>query len=140
VTDAGAIEIVQDLANGYTTTLGKLFTGGTELSGGQWQKIGLSRAFMTSAQILILDEPTAAIDAIAEHDLFQRFRQLTQGKMTFLVSHRFSTVRMADRIVVLDKGEIVEVGSHTELIAKQGIYERMFHLQAANYQEERSGE
>jgi ATP-binding cassette, subfamily B, bacterial len=98
----------------------------------------LSRAFMTSAQILILDEPTAAVDAIAEHDLFQRFRQLTQGKMTFLVSHRFSTVRMADRIVVLDKGEIVEVGSHTELIAKQGIYERMFRLQAASYQEERS--
>jgi ATP-binding cassette, subfamily B, bacterial len=137
VTDAGATEVVQDLANGYDTTLGKIFTGGTELSGGQWQKIGLSRAFMTSAQILILDEPTAAVDAIAEHDLFQRFRQLTQGKMTFLVSHRFSTVRMADRIVVLDKGEIVEVGSHAELISKQGIYERMFRLQAASYQEER---
>jgi ATP-binding cassette, subfamily B, bacterial len=138
VTDAGATEIVQTLEQGYDTNLGKIFKGGTELSGGQWQKIGLSRAFMTSAQILILDEPTAAVDAIAEHDLFQRFRQLTQGKMTFLVSHRFSTVRMADRIVVLDKGEIVEVGSHTELIAKQGIYERMFRLQAASYQEERS--
>lgn len=138
VTDAGATEVVKTLEQGYDTTLGKIFKGGTELSGGQWQKIGLSRAFMTSAQILILDEPTAAIDAIAEHDLFQRFRQLTQGKMTFLVSHRFSTVRMADRIVVLDKGEIVEVGSHAELIAKQGIYERMFRLQAASYQEERS--
>jgi ATP-binding cassette, subfamily B, bacterial len=87
---------------------------------------------------LILDEPTSAVDAIAEHDLFQRFRQLTKGKITFLVSHRFSTVRMADRIVVLEKGEIVEVGSHTELLAKKGLYERMFRLQAASYQEERS--
>ncbi len=140
VTDAGATEVVKDLEHGYATTLGKIFAGGAELSGGQWQKIGLARAFMTPAQILILDEPTSAVDAIAEHDLFQRFRQLTKGKITFLVSHRFSTVRMADRIVVLDKGEIVEVGSHVELLAKKGLYERMFRLQAASYQEERSDE
>jgi ATP-binding cassette, subfamily B, bacterial len=132
--DAGAAEAIAALDRGYETTLGKIFTGGIELSGGQWQKIGLARAFMTSAQILILDEPTAAVDAIAEHDLFQRFRQLTKGKMTFLVSHRFSTVQMADRIVVLDKGEIVELGTHTELIALGGLYEQMFRLQAASYQ------
>ncbi len=132
--DAGATDMISDLDLGYQTILGKIFTGGMELSGGQWQKIGLARAFMTSAQILILDEPTAAVDAIAEHDLFQRFRQLTKGKMTFLVSHRFSTVQMADRIVVLDKGRIVEVGTHAELINLGGLYEQMFRLQAASYQ------
>ncbi|MEE3718364.1 ABC transporter ATP-binding protein [Tumidithrix elongata RA019] len=133
-TDAGATDTIAALDRGYQTILGKIFSGGIELSGGQWQKIGLARAFMTSAQILILDEPTAAVDAIAEHDLFQRFRQLTKGKMTFLVSHRFSTVQMADRIVVLDKGQIVEVGTHAELIALGGLYEKMFRLQAASYQ------
>jgi ATP-binding cassette subfamily B protein len=89
---------------------------------------------MTSAQILILDEPTAAVDAIAEHDLFQRFRELTKGKITFLVSHRFSTVQMADRIVVLEQGRIVEVGTHRELMALGGLYHQMFVLQAASYQ------
>ncbi len=130
----GADQLISGLGQGYQTLLGKTFTGGVELSGGQWQKIGLARAFMTSAQILILDEPTAAVDALTEYDLFQRFRALTQGKMTFLVSHRFSTVRMADRIVVLDQGQIVEVGSHAELLAQGGLYERMFRLQAESYQ------
>ncbi|NJM97641.1 MAG: ABC transporter ATP-binding protein [Phormidesmis sp. RL_2_1] len=132
-TDAGATAVIGGLTKGYDTVLGKMFTGGVDLSGGQWQKIGLARAFMSDAQVLILDEPTAAVDAIAEHDLFERFRQLTQGKMTFLVSHRFSTVRMADRIVVLENGEIVEKGTHDELIAQKGRYEEMFRLQAESY-------
>ena len=132
-TDAGATVMIDELELGYGTVLGKMFEGGVDLSGGQWQKIGLSRAFMSQAQILILDEPTAAVDAIAEHDLFERFRQLTQGKMTFLVSHRFSTVRMADRIVVLENGEIIETGTHEQLIAKRGRYEEMFRLQAESY-------
>ena len=131
--DAGADAVIEELDKGYDTVLGKMFTGGVDLSGGQWQKIGLARAFMSQAQVLILDEPTAAVDAIAEHDLFERFRQLTQGKMTFLVSHRFSTVRMADRIVVLENGEVTEVGTHDELMAKQGRYEEMFRLQAESY-------
>lgn len=133
--DAGAAEIIDKLDYGYHTMLGKIFPNGTDLSGGQWQKVGLARAFMTPAQILILDEPTAALDAIAEYDLFQRFRQLTQGKMTFLVSHRFSTVRMADRIVVLEHGRIVEMGSHDDLMKQGGLYEQMFSLQASSYQE-----
>ncbi len=131
--DAGATGLIDGLERGYETVLGKMFDGGVDLSGGQWQKIGLARAFMSQAQVLILDEPTAAVDAIAEHDLFERFRQLTQGKMTFLVSHRFSTVRMADRIVVLENGEIIETGTHDQLVAKQGRYEEMFRLQAESY-------
>ena len=133
VQDAGAGLVIDGLDEGLDTVLGKMFTGGVDLSGGQWQKIGLARAFMSRAQVLILDEPTAAVDAIAEHDLFERFRQLTQGKMTFLVSHRFSTVRMADRIVVLENGEIIETGTHEQLMAKQGRYEEMFRLQAESY-------
>ncbi len=132
-TDAGATAVIDGLDGGYDTVLGKMFDGGVDLSGGQWQKIGLARAFMSQAQVLILDEPTAAVDAIAEHDLFERFRQLTQGKMTFLVSHRFSTVRMADRIVVLENGEVIETGTHDELVALEGRYEEMFRLQAESY-------
>lgn len=134
---AGAREIILGLESGYQTMLGKVFDGGTELSGGQWQKIGLARAFTISAPILILDEPTAALDAIAEYELFQRFRQLTQGKMTFFVSHRFSTVLLADRIVVLDNSQIVEVGNHAELMENNGLYAKMFRLQASSY---RNGE
>ncbi|MGC9503778.1 ABC transporter ATP-binding protein [Baaleninema sp.] len=134
--DGGATEVINSLERGYDTILGKIFAGGTDLSGGQWQKIGMARAFMSSASILILDEPTAALDAIAEAELFQRFRRLTSGKMTFFVSHRFSTVRMADRIVVLDNSRIVEVGNHEELMQNNGLYAQMFRLQASSYVEE----
>lgn len=133
--NGGATEVIASLEKGYETILGKIFTGGTDLSGGQWQKIGMARAFMSSAPILILDEPTAALDAIAESELFQRFRRLTEGRMTFFVSHRFSTVRMADRIVVLERSQIVEVGSHAELMERDGLYARMFNLQASSYRE-----
>lgn len=127
--------MIEGLDHGYETILGKIFAGGTDLSGGQWQKIGMARAFMSSAPILILDEPTAALDAIAESELFSRFRRLTEGRMTFFVSHRFSTVRMADRIVVLENHRIIEVGSHAELLERRGLYAKMFHLQASSYLE-----
>lgn len=131
--DSGADQVIETLAEGYQTRLGKMFKGGVELSGGQWQKIGMARAFMTDAPILILDEPTAALDAIAEYELFEKFRTLTAGKMTFFVSHRFSTVQLADRIVVLENRQIVEVGSHEELILKNGLYAEMFLKQASSY-------
>ena len=131
--DSGANRVVETLSQGYQTRLGKMFKGGVELSGGQWQKIGMARAFMTDAPILILDEPTAALDAIAEYELFEKFRELTAGKMTFFVSHRFSTVQLADRIVVLENSRIVEVGSHSELMAHNGLYAEMFRKQASSY-------
>ena len=130
---AGADRVVNTLKDGYSSILGKMFKGGVELSGGQWQKIGMARAFMSNAPILILDEPTAALDAVAEYELFEKFRTLTKGKMTFFVSHRFSTVQLADRIVVLENSRIIEIGSHQELMAKQGIYSEMFRLQASSY-------
>lgn len=131
--NSGADRVVETLESGYQTRLGKMFKGGVDLSGGQWQKIGMARAFMTDAPILILDEPTAALDAIAEYELFEKFRALTEGKMTFFVSHRFSTVQLADRIVVLENSQIIEVGSHQELMAKNGLYAEMFSLQASSY-------
>ena len=131
--DSGADRVVETLSEGYQTRLGKMFKDGVDLSGGQWQKIGMARAFMTDAPILILDEPTAALDAIAEYELFEKFRALTAGKMTFFVSHRFSTVQLADRIVVLQDSRIVEVGSHQELMMSDGLYAQMFRLQASSY-------
>lgn len=131
--DSGADKVVDTLDDGYQTRLGKMFKGGVDLSGGQWQKIGMARAFMTDAPILILDEPTAALDAIAEYELFEKFRTLTAGKMTFFVSHRFSTVQLADRIVVLENSRIIEVGSHAELLKNKGLYAEMFNLQASSY-------
>jgi ATP-binding cassette subfamily B protein len=113
--------------------LGRRFEGGVDLSGGEWQKVALARAYLRDAQILILDEPTAALDAPSEHEVFERFAELTEGRMALLISHRFSTVRMADRIVVLAGGKIAEEGSHNQLIALAGRYASMFELQAASY-------
>ena len=113
--------------------LGRRFKNGVDLSGGQWQKIALGRAYMRDAQLLILDEPTSALDARAEHEVFLRFAELISGKSAVLISHRFSTVRMADRILVLENGQMVEIGSHEELLAKGGKYAELFTLQAQGY-------
>jgi ATP-binding cassette subfamily B protein len=129
----GASEIIGKLPDGYETMLGKWFDEGYNLSGGEWQKVALSRAFMRDARILVLDEPTAALDAQAEFDLFQRLRSLTRGRTAIFISHRFSTVRVADRILVLENGELVEQGSHAELMRQEGRYARLFTLQAAAY-------
>ena len=130
-----AKSFIDVLPQGFNTQLGKWFKGGQELSGGQWQKIALSRAFMRSAaDILILDEPTAAMDAEAEMNIFNHFRALTQDRMVVLISHRFSTVRMADKIIVMSGGQIIETGSHAQLLAADGRYAHLFSLQAAGYQ------
>ena len=128
-----ADSVVAKLENGYDQTLGRRFEGGVELSGGEWQKIALARAYLRDAQLLILDEPTAALDAKSELEVFERFAELTQGKMALLISHRFSTVRMADRIVVLSGGQLVEEGNHQTLMAAGGLYAEMFEMQAASY-------
>jgi len=130
----GAVSVVQKLKGGYDAMLGGWFEEGQELSGGQWQKLALARAFMRErAEVLILDEPSAAIDARAEAELFEQLRTLAADKIAFLISHRFSTVRMADRIAVLDQGRIVELGSHDELVGKGGLYAQLFALQARGY-------
>ncbi len=129
-----AAALVEGLPQGYETQLGKWFKNGQELSGGQWQKIALSRAFMRSeADILVLDEPTAAMDAAAEASIFEHFRKLTQNRIAILISHRFSTVRMASQIVVIENGRIIERGSHEQLMQLDGHYARLFSLQAAGY-------
>ena len=130
---AYADTVVQSLPEGYNQMLGRRFEGGVDLSGGQWQKIALARAYMRDAQVLILDEPTATLDARAEYEVFLRFSELTRGRMAVLISHRFSTVRMADRILVLEHGRIVEQGSHEQLLALRGRYAELFELQAAGY-------
>ena len=130
-----AADFIDDLPAGYGTQLGTWFRAGSELSGGQWQKIALSRAFMRSeADVLILDEPTAAIDAKAEAEIFAHFRDLTANRISIIISHRFSTVRMADHIIVLDKAHIIEEGDHQSLLESAGQYARLFKLQAAGYQ------
>jgi ATP-binding cassette subfamily B protein len=128
-----AAGVVATLPGGYDQMLGRRFDGGVDLSGGEWQKLALARAYLRDAQLLILDEPTASLDARSEFEVFQRFAELTFGKMALVISHRFSTVRMADRIVVLEAGRIVEEGSHAELIALGGRYASMFEMQAASY-------
>ncbi len=119
--------------DGLKQVLGRHFSGGTELSGGEWQKIALARAYMRDSELLILDEPTAALDARAEYEVFQRFAELTRGKMALLISHRFSTVRMADRIIVIENGKLIEAGSHETLMTQQGRYAELFQLQARGY-------
>ncbi|MEO6719307.1 MAG: ABC transporter ATP-binding protein [Ferruginibacter sp.] len=125
--------LAEKLPAKYDQPLGRRFNEGTELSGGEWQKIALARAYMKEAQLLILDEPTASLDARAEYSVFQRFAELTKGKSAVLISHRFSTVRMADRILVLEKGELAEIGSHEELLNHNGRYAELFNLQAMGY-------
>ena len=125
--------LIAQLSSGYRQMLGRRFDNGVDLSAGQWQKIALARAYMRDAQVLILDEPTASLDARAEYEVFLRFADLTRDRMAVLISHRFSTVRMADRILVLADGRVVEQGSHQQLVALGGRYAELFELQAAGY-------
>jgi ATP-binding cassette, subfamily B, bacterial len=128
-----AEDVIRKMPKGYEQILGRRFEGGVDLSGGEWQKMALARAYLRDAQVLVLDEPTAALDAKSEHEVFQRFAELTKGKMALLISHRFSTVKMADRILVLEGGRIAEQGPHDELLRNKGRYAEMFELQAASY-------
>jgi ATP-binding cassette subfamily B protein len=138
ITDAArkslAEPLIERLPLRYHQMLGKRFSEGTDLSGGEWQKIAIARAYMRKAQLLILDEPTAALDARAEHEVFARFAELMQGKAAVLISHRFSTVRMADRILYMEQGELKEIGTHQELLQLNGKYAELFYLQAKGYQ------
>ncbi len=128
-----ADEVIERLPHAYEQMLGRRFVGGVDLSGGEWQKVALARAYLRDAQVLILDEPTAALDARSEFDVFQRFAELTAGKTALFISHRFSTVRMAERILVLENGKIAEDGTHEVLLNLRGRYAGMFEMQAASY-------
>lgn len=129
-----AEQVVSEMEDGLEQRLGRRFYQGQELSGGQWQKVALARAYMKDADIMVLDEPTSALDAQAEYDVFERFIALTKGKTSIIISHRFSTVRMADRILVLQNGQVLELGTHEELMANPKLYSELFKLQAAGYQ------
>lgn len=130
---SGANAVIERLNEGYDTMLGRWFEKGAQLSGGEWQKVALARAFMRDAGILILDEPTSSLDAQAEYDVFAKFRVLTKGKTALFISHRFSTVRLADRILVLEYGNVLESGSHQQLVELDGRYAELFNLQAEAY-------
>ena len=132
-TNSLASSLLPRFEKGYQQMLGRRFEQGIDLSGGEWQKIALARAYLRDAQVLILDEPTAALDARAEYEVFLRFSELVAGRMAILISHRFSTVRMADRIIVLQHGTVVEQGTHEELLERRGLYEELFRMQAAGY-------
>ena len=128
--NAGADQIIQSLPKGYQTILGKLFKDGVELSIGQWQMIAIARAFMRNARLIVLDEPTSSLDPIIEYEIFSRFKDMLKNKSAVLISHRFSTVQMADRIVALKTGRIVEQGTHQNLMRKNGYYAHLFEKQA----------
>ena len=130
---AMADEVIEALPRGYDQLIGRRFSSGLDLSGGQWQKIAIARAYMRDAQVMILDEPTAALDARSEFEVFQRFKELSDQRTAVLISHRFSSVRMADRILVMEQGQIESSGTHEELMAEGGRYAELFELQAAGY-------
>jgi ATP-binding cassette, subfamily B, bacterial len=132
-TRSQADEVIGKLPDGYEQMIGKRFKDGVELSGGEWQKIAIARAYMREAEVLILDEPTAALDARSEYEVFRRFKEISEGKTAILISHRFSSVRMADRILVLADGKVEAAGTHEELVAQRGRYSELFELQAAGY-------
>jgi ATP-binding cassette subfamily B protein len=134
-TTAGADSVLRRLPRGYDTVLGTMFREGEELSVGEWQKVAIARAFFHEAQLLVVDEPTSSLDAQAEADLFEKLRALVADRATFLISHRFSTVRMADRIYVVEDGRILETGSHEELMLRGGKYASLFQMQAAPYRD-----
>ena len=136
---AAADSVIGRLPNGYSSVLGRYFSGGQELSTGEWQKIALARAFFREAEIVVLDEPASSLDALAEAEIFHRFRELVKGRTAVLISHRFSTVLLADHIYVIDQGKIIEHGSHAELMAKNGHYATMFRAQAGPYREKSPG-
>jgi ATP-binding cassette subfamily B protein len=133
IAQSGADSYINTLPRGKNQILGKMFEGGIDLSGGQWQKLALARAFYRNAPILILDEPTSAIDAKAEYEIFQRVQSLQKDKTVIIISHRFSTVRNADRILVLEGGKIIEKGQHHQLMMNKGLYEELFTIQAQGY-------
>ncbi len=133
VAQSGAESYIESLPQKYNQVVGKMFEKGIDLSGGQWQKLALSRAFFKDAPILILDEPTSAIDAKAEYEIFERVQKLQKDKTVIIISHRFSTVRNADRILVLNNGQIIENGNHDELIRQDGVYAELFKIQAQGY-------
>jgi ATP-binding cassette subfamily B protein len=133
IEDGGARSVIDQLPQKIDTMLGGWFEEGQELSGGQWQKIALARAFMRDSEVLVLDEPTAALDAEAEHELFVRLQQLAAERTAILISHRFSTVRRADRIAVIQDGRVEELSTHEELLAQNGRYAHLFRLQASGY-------